>query len=211
MSSDATDNLEINEEHGQYFRELTIKDIPEINVSAANASPLGGIGYGITAIVVGFANTSCFTNDIIVWMTALFSGGLIQLIAGILEIRRRHMFNGTAFVSFGCYWFSQVAIWVLNKVKGYSFDKYGSGTYLLVWGIYTILMFIPTLKMRLTSQIIYVTLFLVYFFLAIGDYTGNSVMPKIAGACGILSGITSIYSSIADLTNHEFGYILVHP
>ncbi len=79
------------------------------------------------------------------------------------------------------------------------------GFYLLIWGIFTLLMFIGTLKHNRALQVVFGTLTLLFFLLAIGDFTQNGTITIIAGWVGILCGSAAIYASMAQVINNEFG------
>ncbi len=55
------------------------------------------------------------------------------------------------------------------------------GFYLLIWGIFTLLMFIGTLKHDRSLQLVFLTLTLLFFLLAIADFSGSKVLKLIAG------------------------------
>ena len=44
----------------------------------------------------------------LVWGFGLFYGGLLQIIAGLCEIKRNNMFGFTAFLSYGAFWMRYV-------------------------------------------------------------------------------------------------------
>ncbi|KAK8891083.1 hypothetical protein M9Y10_028288 [Tritrichomonas musculus] len=182
-------------------RKVYIMDMPETH---PNPVPFGFIGYGLNAIIVGFANLTVYNNDIIVWMMAAFSGGLIQLITGIFEFKRNQMFTATAYAAYSCYWFAQVAIWLENSIHA-PIDKYGYGTFQLFWGIFTLAMFFGTLKSPITVKLVYITLFLVYLFLAISIYIDNKKVQQVAGACGVASGLIAFYNAMTTIICHENG------
>lgn len=182
-------------------RKVYIMEMPEVH---PNPVPFGFIGYGLNAIIVGFANLTVYKSDMVVWMMACFSGGLIQLITGIFEFKRNQMFTATAYAAYSCYWFAQVVIWLATN-SGYKIDKYGYGTFQLFWGIFTLAMFFGTLKSPITVKLVYVTLFLVYLFLAISIYIENTKVQQVAGACGVASGLIAFYNAMTTIICHENG------
>ena len=79
------------------------------------------------------------------------------------------------------------------------------GTYLLMWGIFTLLMFFGTLKLNRALQVVFLTLTILFLLLAIGDFTGITIIGIIAGYEGILCGASAVYLSIAEILNEIYG------
>jgi succinate-acetate transporter protein len=79
------------------------------------------------------------------------------------------------------------------------------GFYLLIWGIFTLLMFIGTLKHDRSLQLVFLTLTLLFFLLAIADFSGSKVLKLIAGWVGIICGLAAIYASLVQVINNEYG------
>lgn len=127
-------------------------------------------------------------------------GGLAQIIAGIFEFKQGNTFGGTAFLAYGLFWWSFVII-----KTGTNADRISVGFYLLLWGMFTLFMFIGTFKHNTISKIIFGSLTLLFFLLAIGDFTDVKMITTIAAVIGIFCGLSAMYSSFGQIVNHEFG------
>jgi succinate-acetate transporter protein len=46
---------------------------------------------------------------------------------------------------------------------------------------------------------------LLFFLLALGDYTGNSTLKHFTGVEGIICGASAIYTGVAGLLNEMYG------
>ena len=111
----------------------------------------------------------------------------------------------TAFISYGLFWFSLVALLIMPKI-GWA-EPAGAGAmaaYLFMWGLFTAIMFAATLKLNKTLQFIFATLTLLFFLLALGDITGIKVITKIAGYEGIICGFSAIYLASAEIINEIY-------
>jgi succinate-acetate transporter protein len=73
-----------------------------------------------------------------------------------------------------------------------------------MWGIFTTCMFIGTLKLSHALQFVFGSLALLFFLLAIGNGTGNASIIRIAGAEGIICGLSAIYTAIAQILNEVY-------
>ena len=83
-------------------------------------------------------------------------------------------------------------------------DKTAMAAYLAMWGIFTLVMFIGTLKANRALQLVFGTLAILFFLLAIGDATGNGTITVIAGYEGILCGFLAIYAGLAQVLNEMY-------
>jgi succinate-acetate transporter protein len=122
------------------------------------------------------------------------------------EFKKNNTFGATAFGSYGAFWMS-LALWhiladggILNPST--SFND-GFAAYLGVWGMFTGLMFVPTLKQSRSLQAIFFTLTILFFLLAVGQY--DRTIHIIAGYEGILCAFTAIYAAWASIVNETWG------
>jgi succinate-acetate transporter protein len=77
--------------------------------------------------------------------------------------------------------------------------------YLFMWGLFTCFMFIGTLKLNRSLQIVFFTLTVLFWLLAIGDLTGSTGMKTLAGYEGIFCGFSAIYLAMAEVLNEVYG------
>ena len=70
---------------------------------AADPAPLGLAAFALTTFMLSGHNAS-FIPDVLWVGLALFYGGLIQLLAGMWEFRKRNVFGSTAFSTYGGFW-----------------------------------------------------------------------------------------------------------
>ncbi len=67
------------------------------------------------------------------------------------------------------------------------------GCYLAMWGIFTLFMFVGTLKGNRVLQFVFCSLTILFFLLAVRDFTHNEFIGKLAGWEGILCGASAVY------------------
>jgi len=175
-------------------------------ISTANPAPLGLIGFGMTTVLLNIHNAGIVSLDTTVMGMGIFVGGLAQVIAGVLESGKGNTFGLTAFTSYGFFWLSLVAIWALPVLGiGAKPSAESMGYYLLMWGVYTGGMYIASLKLNRATQVVFLSLTILFILLAIADFTGNHTIKVIAGYEGIFTGLSAVYSSLAQVINevHE--------
>jgi succinate-acetate transporter protein len=78
------------------------------------------------------------------------------------------------------------------------------GAYLLLWGIFTAGMSAATFKQNKALQTVFVSLTVLFFLLAISDFTGNDVLRRVAGYEGLFCGASAIYLAIAEIINEVY-------
>ena len=57
--------------------------------------------------------------------------------------------------------------------------------YLFMWGCFTLVLFVATLRLNRALQAVFLTLTVLFFLLAVGDLTGSTLIKTIAGLEGI--------------------------
>jgi succinate-acetate transporter protein len=175
-----------------------------------NPAPLGLMGFGMTTVLLNLWNAGIIPLDSPILTMGLFYGGVAQIIAGSLEFRKGNTFGMTAFLSYGLFWES-FAVIVLFKIMGLvSFTPSSSlAAYLFMWGLFTLLMFIGTLRLNGALMFVFGSLFILFFLLAAGNAWNNSSVVTFAGYEGIICGLSAMYTSIAQLLNEVYGRIVL--
>src|SRR5690554_2570136 len=163
-----------------------------------NAGPLGLMSFGLTTILLNLHNAGITEMSVVIVGMGIFLGGLAQIVAVLLSFRNNNTFLGTAFTGFGFFWLSLVYIWNNGGA-----DLKSMGFYLLLWGIFTTFMAIGTRHHTLVSKLVFSSLALLFYLLAIGDFTGVTLITRIGGVVGIISGLLALYDSVAQIVNSE--------
>jgi succinate-acetate transporter protein len=172
----------------------------------ANPGPLGLLGFGMTTLLLNLHNAQIIELSVVIVAMGFAMGGTAQIIAGIFELKLGNTFGGTAFTSYGFFWWSLCLIW-LNPFSStiQNPSNLSMSFYLLLWGIFTFFMFIGTLKHNGATRCVFFTLTVLFFLLAAGDFLENEMIKTIAGYEGIFCGASAIYAAVAQVVNGEFG------
>jgi len=183
------------------------ESITQIKDTTANPAPLGLLGFGMTTVLLNLHNAGFYELNSMVLAMGICYCGAAQIIAGAMEWRKGNTFATTAFVSYGLFWLSLVTLIVLAKL-GWSVpsDEKSMAAYLAMWGLFTAVMFVGTLRLNRALQVVFASLTILFFLLAIGDFTGASVDFKhVTGYEGIFCGFSAIYAGLAQVLNELFG------
>jgi hypothetical protein len=182
-----------------------------IKDSTANPAPLGLFGFGMTTILLNIHNAGFYELNAMILGMGIFFGGIAQIIAGVEEWKKNNTFGATAFTAYGSFWLTFVALVLIPKTSfgsALKSDEVSMGFYLLVWGLFTLFMFIGTLKLNRALQTIFLSLTILFVLLAISDFTGNKSLRIFAGYEGILCGLSAFYAGIAQVLNEVYGRVI---
>lgn len=176
-----------------------------IKDNSANPGPLGLLAFGMTTVLLNLHNAGFYEMNSMILSMGIFYGGFAQIVAGILESKKNNTFGMTAFVSYGFFWLTLVALIIMPKLNLTAAPSInGMAAYLIMWGIFTGLLFIGTLKINKALQFVFATLTILFFLLAIGDITQNHTLKIVTGYEGILCGAAAIYTGVATLLNEMY-------
>ena len=178
----------------------------QIKDATGNPAPLGLVAFGMTTVLLNLHNAGFYELNSMVLAMGLCYGGAAQIIAGIMEWKKGNTFATTAFVSYGFFWLSLVTLIIFAKL-GWSAptNETAMAAYLTMWGLFTAVMFVATLRLNRALQIVFLTLTILFFLLAIGDFTAASAgFKQFTGYEGIFCGFSAIYAGLALVLNELF-------
>ncbi|MDD8026689.1 MAG: acetate uptake transporter [Acidobacteriota bacterium] len=183
-----------------------------MDAKLANPAPLGLMGFGMTTVLLNIHNAGFFPVSAMILAMGIFYGGIAQVIAGIMEFRKGNTFGTTAFTSYGLFWLSLVAIWVIpgtNAPNGGATPAPFMGFYLAMWGLFTFFMWIGTFKKNRAIQFVFLSLTVLFFLLAAHDWLGSPAVGRLAGFEGIVCGLSAVYLAMAEVLNEAKGRIVL--
>jgi hypothetical protein len=171
----------------------------------ANPGPLGLLGFGLTTVLLNLVNAGAFPLDTMILAMGIAYGGVAQIIVGAMEYKKGNTFGTVAFTSYGLFWWSFVLLLILPKFTGFAAPSAASlSAYFIMWGIFTFAMFFGTLKANRALQLVFGSLFVLFFMLAIAQYANNATFTKITGVEGIICGFSAIYLAVAEILNESY-------
>jgi succinate-acetate transporter protein len=182
----------------------------EIRDTTANPAPLGLMGFGMTTVLLNIHNAGFYPLGTMILAMGIFYGGIAQIIAGIMEWKKNNTFGTTAFTSYGLFWLTLVFLLLMPKLGLWEGPAISAmALYLFMWGLFTAVMFIGTLRINRALQFVFGSLALLFFLLAYGDATGSTIIKRIAGYEGIICGFSAIYTALAQVLNEVFGKTII--
>jgi uncharacterized protein len=175
----------------------------------ANPAPLGLVGFGLTTVMLSLVNAGVLPQggEQAVLPLALAYGGLIQIVAGLLEFRTGNTFGTTAFLSYGAFWWWFALTVILGHDGALDLSQAGStiAVTLLAWGVFTLYMWVGTFKLSKALWSVFLTLWVTFFLLGFGALLAMHVLTVFGGWLGLICGLLAMYTSFGLVTNATFG------
>jgi succinate-acetate transporter protein len=175
----------------------------------ANPAPLGLIAFGFTTVILSLINAGVLPKggEQVVIPLALAFGGFVQILAGVMEFRTGNTFGTVAFLSYGAFWWWFALLVLLGGHGVLDLSGAGStiGAALVVWGVFTLYMWIPTFRLSKALWWIFLTLWVTFFLLGLGNLLSMPGLGIAGGWLGLVCGLIAMYTSFALVTNATFG------
>jgi succinate-acetate transporter protein len=174
----------------------------------ANPAPLGLAAFALTTFVLSMINSGLVSSkaEPIVFGLALAYGGIAQLLAGMWEFKTGNTFGATAFGSYGAFWISFWAfVQFFAKDVPTAEAGHAVGLFLWAWGIFTVMMFIPSLRTTVAVSAVFFLLAITFIVLGIGNSGGHTGIVKLGGWVGLATALAAWYASFAQVINSTFG------
>ena len=128
-----------------------------------------------------------------------------------MEWKKGNTFAFIAFISYGFFWQSLIFLNIMKTLKiAGAPDGNAMGFYCLIWGVFTLGMWIATWK--ITNRALSFTFFtvvLLFALLAAHFFAESHTMEKIAGVEGIICGLSAIYVAMGELLNPIYGRTII--
>ena len=182
----------------------------EVIARSANPAPLGLAGFGLTTVVLSCINAGLLKGDAptltaVVVPLAFAYGGIAQIIAGILEFKNGNTFGMVAFTSYGLFWWWYAfLLWTVGAGWLKAPAASAVGLTLLVWGVFTLYMWIATFRSNFGVWSVFLLLWITFFLLAAADLGIGAEWRTLGGWVGLVTGVDALYVSFAEVTNATF-------
>ncbi|WP_108649485.1 acetate uptake transporter [Dongshaea marina] len=174
-----------------------------------NPAVIGLGGFGMTTMVLQFHNLGWCGIAPVIWLGLVFGGGC-QLLAGLMEFKKNNNFGCIAFTGYGAFWitFCLMLIFGTNSAVTqhygvFQFTTQDLAFYLLVWAIFTLILFIGSMRQHTAIALVFLTLFLGFAGLSAHAFTGNALYGTLAAwdllICAILAWYSMTQIVYADL------------
>jgi uncharacterized protein len=190
---------------------MSAREVDRGFIPVADPAPLGLAAFALTTFLLSGHNAS-FIPDAIWVGTALFYGGLIQLLAGMWEFRNRNVFGATAFSTYGGFWLSLgVFVTLITVSKNFAGLLQGPDVdnslawFLLAFAIFNTYMLFWASRVSIAVFLVFLTLEVTEILLVIGFFRiangGSEYWLHAGGWAGIVTAAVAWYTSAAGVVN----------
>lgn len=181
------------------------------SVPIADPGPLGLAAFAMTTFLLSTFNAGLLSDKLSATFltTALFYGGIVQVLAGMWEFRKNNTFGALAFSSYGAFWLSFYGL-VKDVVPTLVANDPGEvdkaiGLFLLGWTIFTLYMTLAAVRTSTVLTLVFAALSLTFIALTIAKFGGNANLGKVGGYLGLLTAALAWYASAAGVARSTWG------
>jgi succinate-acetate transporter protein len=179
----------------------------------ANPAAVGLVAFGLTTILLSLVNAHVLPpgGEGVVIPLALTFGGLIQILAGLLEFKLGNTFGMTAFLSYGAFWWWFALMLIMNHFQVIDLATAGPtvGVALMLWGVLTLYLWISTFRLSRLLFLVFLTLWVTFFLLGLGAALKLPMLGQLGGWLGLVCGSLAVYGAFGLTTNSVFGQSVI--
>lgn len=166
---------------------------------------IGLFGLAVGALTLGLIQIGYIPSpdSIAVSIICLTFGGLVQIIAGSIDVKHHDQLGGTALTMYGFFWTTVFTIKILNLSQGYHWDEILFLPIVVVYFLFSAVMVYLTGHKNLTLMLLHVIITLTFgfdIFVKLGYDYGMQV-----GFGHIFIGCIAFYHATATLVNRFIG------
>jgi uncharacterized protein len=215
--------LSVSEDRTVQSTPVTVLSTPGI----ADPGPLGLAAFALTTFLLSAHNANWMTHALGFSFLgfAFFYGGVVQILAGMWEIRNKNVFGGLVFSSFGGFWIG-LGFWLrfqaipaltaaaahpLTLPTAAATVNHDLGWILLAWAIFTTYLLVQALQLNTATLATIFLLWATLIILTIGNFELGSATTsgiiQTGGYVGVVTAASAWYTSWAGLSAGMAGKI----
>jgi succinate-acetate transporter protein len=167
-----------------------------------NSGPLALAAFAVPTFMLSAVNVGMFHTAVepVIFAVAFMAGGLVQLIAGIIQLRTGNTIAGVLFSMYGSLWLALFAYAQFFAAEVPAAERgHPQGLMLFAYGIFTLWIFAASFRTNLVVVTALVFLAATLFVLGTGQYAGDTALIKAGGYLGFIAGVEAAYLSCAEL------------
>jgi uncharacterized protein len=182
----------------------SLQEIQRIDVLA-----IGLFGLAVVALTLGVAQLGMIPepNKIGVFVIALMFGGIVQILAGITDIRYHEQLGGTALTMYGFFWLTVSTAKLVNASSSSNFNMLLFVPIDIVYAAFSAVMIYLTAYRNVALSLLHVIITL--SFTATIFARLNLISETLPGFFHVLVGLGAFYYAVASLSYAFTGRVLV--
>lgn len=168
----------------------------------ANPAVVGLMGFALTTMATGLHNVGYWGAGPTLAL-ALAYGGTAQFIAGIVDLRKGSIFGGSAFMSYGAFWWSLFLLLYVQPKTGIPAGHPEELGFFVMWTLFTFAFCLAVQRVGKYLAVLFWLLLLAFILL---DLVVVGKLPApVAGWEILIVGLLAFYIAMATLVNTVYG------
>jgi succinate-acetate transporter protein len=168
----------------------------------ANPAVVGLMGFALTTMATGLHNVGYWGAGPTLALAIAF-GGTAQFIAGIVDLRKGSIFGGSAFMSYGAFWWSLFMLLYVQPKTGIPAGHSEELGFFLMWTLFTFAFCIAVVRVGKFLAALFWLLLLAFILLDL--VVVGKVPATVAGWEILVVGLLAYYIAMATLVNTVHG------
>jgi len=164
----------------------------------ANPAVVGLMGFATTTMATGLHNVGYWGPGPTLALAIAF-GGTAQFIAGVVDLRKGSIFGGSAFMSYGAFWWSVFFLLHVQAKTGVAPGPHELLGFFLMWTLFTFAFCMAVQRVGKFLAFLFWLLFLAFVLLDL--VVLGKVSAVIAGWEIFITGLVAWYIAMATLVN----------
>ena len=164
--------------------------------------------FATTSFMLGMYNAHLINagGAVIVIPVALFFGGLIQIIVGVLEVMRGNVFGAVVFGTYGPFWVIYGVLLTIyaSAIPASAIDS-ALALFLAMFAVITFYFVIASLRTDMVLVGVFALIFIGLVLLAIGAGAANVDLTKAGGWVTLAFAVLAWYHAAGDVIGYTFG------
>lgn len=181
---------------------------PEDQTRRIDVLAIGLFGLAVGALTLGVAQLGWIAdrNRVGALVIALIFGGIVQILAGITDIRYHEQLGGTALTMYGFLWTTLCIAKLVGSSTTYQFDQVLYAPINMVYTVFSAVMVYLTAYRNTTLSILHVIITLTFLVTSLARL--EFISETLPGFGHIVVGLIAFYHAIGSLTQAFTGHAL---
>ena len=162
---------------------------------------VGLFGLAVGAMTLGLVQMGIIphNDDMAISIICLIFGGLVQIVAGLVDVRYHDQLGGTALTMYGFYWTTMFIVKIMGLVEGLHWDNVLFIPIVAVYAFFSATMIYLTGHKSLVLMILHIfitTVFVIDILIKL-----NYSFEYYAGIDHVIIGLLALYHAMGTLVN----------
>ncbi len=170
---------------------------------------IGLFGLAVGALTLGVAQVGGIpeSNKVGTLVIALIFGGIVQILAGITDIRYHEQLGGTALTMYGFFWLTVCTAKLVSESTSFHLDMVLYAPINFVYAAFSLVMVYLTAHRNTALCLLHVVITITFSVTVLAHF--DVISETFPGLLHIIVGLLAFYHAVASLTQAFTGHQLV--